>query len=60
MHAPSPRPLTVAHVTGESGFSGGEVQLFLLMEGLRSLGHRRQLIAPPAGRAVEEAQARGF
>jgi glycosyltransferase involved in cell wall biosynthesis len=54
------RPLTLVHVTGESGFSGGEVQLFLLMEGLRKLGHRSVLIGPPAGRGAAEARARGF
>jgi glycosyltransferase involved in cell wall biosynthesis len=53
-------PLTLAHVTGESGFSGGEVQLFLLMEGLRRLGHRNVLIGPAAGHPAAEARARGF
>ena len=56
----SARPLALVHVTGESGFSGGEVQLFLLMEGLRKLGHRNVLIGPPAGRGAAEARARGF
>ena len=47
--------LTIAHVTGESGFSGGEVQLFLLLEGLRARGDRALLVCPPGSRA----EARG-
>jgi hypothetical protein len=34
----APRPLAIAHVTAEQGFSGGEVQVFLLAEGLREHG----------------------
>jgi len=52
--------LTLAHVDAETGFSGGEVQVFLLMEGLRALGHRCVLIAPPRSRAEETALLRGF
>jgi len=52
--------LHVVHVTGESGFSGGEVQVFLLMEGLRRRGLGGLLVCPPGGRAAQEAQARGF
>jgi glycosyltransferase involved in cell wall biosynthesis len=54
------RPLTIAHVTGESGFSGGEVQLFLLLEGLRARGDRSVLVCPPGSRAEAEAARRGF
>jgi glycosyltransferase involved in cell wall biosynthesis len=54
------RPLDIAHVTGESGFSGGEVQVFLLMEGLRKRGHRNLLICPPESASAEEALRRGF
>ncbi len=46
-----PRPLAVAHVTGESGFSGGEVQLFLLIQGLSDRGHRNALVCPPGSRS---------
>ncbi|MDZ4774667.1 MAG: glycosyltransferase family 4 protein [Planctomycetota bacterium] len=53
-------PLTLAHVDAETGFSGGEVQVFLLMEGLRERGHRNVLIAPPASRAEAIAIERGF
>jgi glycosyltransferase involved in cell wall biosynthesis len=52
--------LAIAHVTGETGFSGGEVQLFLLMEGLRARGHRCALICPPASRSAERAGERDF
>jgi glycosyltransferase involved in cell wall biosynthesis len=54
------QPLEIAHVTGESGFSGGEVQVFLLMEGLRKRGHRNLLICPPESASAREAQHRGF
>jgi len=62
MTSPSPPsgPWTIAHVDAETGFSGGEVQVFLLMEGLRARGHRSVLIAPPGSRALDEARARGF
>ena len=52
--------LQIAHVSGERGFSGGEVQLFLLLEGLRKRGHRSLLIAPPGGAALREADQRGI
>jgi glycosyltransferase involved in cell wall biosynthesis len=54
------RPLRIAHVTGESGFSGGEVQLFLLVEGLRKRGHRNLLVCPPGSRSEREALRRGI
>lgn len=53
-------PLTVVHVDAEMGFSGGEVQVFLLMEGLRTRGHRCVLVAARASRATAEAESRGF
>ncbi|MCY2959937.1 MAG: glycosyltransferase [Planctomycetota bacterium] len=53
-------PLLIAHVDAERGFSGGEVQVFLLLEGLRSRGHRCVLVAPPGSRAEAEAMKRGF
>jgi glycosyltransferase involved in cell wall biosynthesis len=54
------RALTVAHVTAERGFSGGEVQLFLLAEGLRERGYRNVLLCPARSRVAEEARRRGF
>jgi glycosyltransferase involved in cell wall biosynthesis len=56
----TPDPLRIAHVTGERGFSGGEVQLFLLMEGLRARGHANLLVCPPDSDAEREARRRGF
>jgi glycosyltransferase involved in cell wall biosynthesis len=56
----APRPLAIAHVTGEAGFSGGEVQLFLLLEGLRRRGDRGLLVCPPGSRAESMAASRGF
>ncbi len=52
--------LAIAHVDAEHGFSGGEVQVFLLMEGLRARGHRNVLIAPPGSEGEREARRRGF
>ena len=52
--------LEIAHVSGERGFSGGEVQVFLLLEGLRARGHRSVLLCPPDGAAAAEAARRGF
>ncbi len=53
-------PLCIAHVDAETGFSGGEVQVFLLMEGLRARGYRSVLVSPPGSRAGERARDRGF
>jgi glycosyltransferase involved in cell wall biosynthesis len=52
--------LRIAHVTGESGFSGGEAQVFLLMEGLRTRGHENLLVCPPDSGSEREARRRGF
>lgn len=54
------RTLQLVHITAERGFSGGEVQLFLLLEGLRKRGHRNLLVCPPGSRAEREARQRGF
>lgn len=48
----------VAQVTSERGFSGGEVQVFLLVDGLRELGHECAVYCPPGSRAEEEARRR--
>jgi glycosyltransferase involved in cell wall biosynthesis len=52
--------LCIAHVTGERGFSGGEVQVFLLMEGLRARGYANLLVCPPDSGAEREGRRRGF
>jgi len=51
---------TIAHVDAERGFSGGEAQVFLLMEGLRERGHRNVLFCPPGSAAEQEASRRDF
>jgi glycosyltransferase involved in cell wall biosynthesis len=53
-----PNPLCIAHVTSEIRLSGGEVQVFLLLEGLRHWGHRVVLLCPARSRSAEEAQRR--
>ena len=60
MSALPDRPLFSLHVDAEQGFSGGEVQVFLLLEGLRARGQRVLLVAPPQSRAFVEAQQRGI
>ncbi len=52
--------LSIAHVDAETGFSGGEVQVFLLMEGLERRGHRNVLFAPPGSDSAREAARRGI
>ncbi|MCE9595940.1 MAG: glycosyltransferase family 4 protein [Planctomycetes bacterium] len=56
----SPPPTTIVHVDAETGFSGGEVQVFLLMEGLAKRGWRNVLVAPPGSAALERALALGI
>jgi glycosyltransferase involved in cell wall biosynthesis len=51
---------TVAHVDAESGFSGGETQVFLLVEGLRRLGWRNVLLSPPGSRCEARAAELGI
>jgi glycosyltransferase involved in cell wall biosynthesis len=50
----------IAHVDSELGFSGGEVQVLLLMEGLRARGYEQLLVAPPGSEAAKIGRARGF
>ena len=50
----------VIHVDAERGFSGGEVQVFHLMRGLREAGFGQLLVAPPGSLASERARAEGF
>jgi len=53
-------PLRVAHLTGEAGFSGGEVQLFHLVEGLRKRNHHSVVLCPEGSRSEAEARRRGI
>ncbi|MEQ1631838.1 MAG: glycosyltransferase family 4 protein [Planctomycetota bacterium] len=50
----------VVHVDTEHGFSGGEVQVFLLMEGLRRRGLEQVLVAPNGSESARRARERGF
>ena len=54
------RTMRIAHVDAEPGFSGGEVQVFLLMEGLRERGHAALLVCPPGSESERVARERGF
>lgn len=55
-HWPGP----IVHVDTEQGFSGGEVQVFLLMEGLRAAGVPQLLVAPPGSESARLARERGL
>lgn len=52
--------LTIAHVDAETGFSGGEVQVFLLLDGLSERGHGQVLFCPPGSRSEQAARERGI
>lgn len=52
--------LRIAHVDAERGFSGGEVQVFLLIDGLAARGHDNLLLCAPGSRAEAEAVRRGI
>lgn len=52
--------MRVAHVDAETGFSGGEAQVFLLIEGLRERGYEGLLLCPPRSRSDEEARRKGI
>src|SRR5690606_4804384 len=54
------RAAHVVHVDAERGFSGGEVQVFLLMQGLREHGLRQHLVCPPGSAAAARARELGF
>jgi len=53
-------PLHIVHVDSEKDFSGGEVQVFLLMEGLRERGWHNVLVCQPESRCATEAGQRGI
>ncbi|MGA0060139.1 MAG: glycosyltransferase [Planctomycetota bacterium] len=54
-----PAPV-VFHIDAERGFSGGEVQVFLLLDGLRNRGWEPVLACPPDSAAAERASAMGL
>jgi glycosyltransferase involved in cell wall biosynthesis len=53
-------PLTIAHVDTETGWSGGQVQVSLLMDGLAARGHANVLVSPPGSRLGDWAEGRGM
>ncbi len=52
--------LHVVHINSETGYSGGEAQIFMLLEGLRARGHEVVLICPPDSASEGEAPSRGL
>lgn len=55
-HWPGP----VVHVNTERGFSGGEVQVFLLLEALRARAVPQLLVVPPGSESARIGRERGF
>ncbi len=53
-------PLRIVHVDAESGFSGGEVQVLLLVDALARCGHASALVCPPGAALVEHARTRAL
>ena len=58
MSAPAAPALRIAHLDPERGFSGGEVQVLLLIEGLAARGHENVLLCRPRGPLALEAARR--
>jgi hypothetical protein len=58
--AGEPRRLRIIHVDAEREFSGGEVQVFLLIDGLALRGHQNLLLCRPQSAAAAEAARRGI
>lgn len=57
---PQPPVRRVVHVTTERGFGGGEVQVLLLLEGLREHGVSQLLVAPRGSAVGAMARSRGI
>lgn len=53
------RPLTIAGVDHERGFSGGQTQVLGLTRALLHAGHRAELLCDPAGALWQRARAAG-
>lgn len=59
MSADATARLRIAHIDAEREFSGGEVQVLLLIDGLAARGHDNLLLCPPGSRIEMEAARRG-
>ncbi|MEZ6005110.1 MAG: glycosyltransferase family 4 protein [Planctomycetota bacterium] len=57
---PLDSPLHVLHVDPEHGYSGGEVQVFLLIDGLLARGWRCSLVAQPDSPVARAGRERGL
>ncbi|MCB9912360.1 MAG: glycosyltransferase family 4 protein [Planctomycetes bacterium] len=60
MSATPPDRWHVVHVDPEMGYSGGEVQVFLLIDGLVERGHRVTVVAQPGSPVEAAARDRGL
>lgn len=54
------RPLTILHVSTETGWRGGEQQVKLTAEGLAARGHTVKILSPPGAKLLEEASNEGM
>lgn len=50
----------IAHIDSEMGYSGGEVQVFLLIEALAKRGYENALVCSPNSRSEVEAHSSGI
>lgn len=53
-------PLRIVHIDTEVGYSGGEAQVLLLLEGLRARGYEVALVCRPRSACVHEAEIRAI
>ena len=53
-------PLTIIHVSTETGWRGGEQQVKYLTEGLAARGHRSIVLCPPKGALYRDRHAAGM
>ena len=49
--------MKILHIDTERGFRGGELQVLLLMEGLKRKGHENFLVAPEWSLLTQKAQS---
>ncbi len=49
--------MKILHIDTEKGFRGGELQVLLLMEGLKKRGHENFLVAPQGSPLIDKAES---
>lgn len=54
------RPLTILHVSTETGWRGGEQQVKLTADGLAARGHTVKVLSPPGAKLLEDRMKAGM